>query len=127
MAEVPAGVASAAMVSDGNDIAPRKRTVGLWQKRKSPTLAPPAKKTRAGPARVEKGNRPGLLFLLGGDGLAAFDGHLLEDTSLHFGGEGGIGAEGLLRGLAALADQLAIEGNPRAFFLEHLVVDAEVD
>src|ERR1019366_694524 len=62
-----------------------------------------------------------------GDDGAADHGDLLEDGLGDFLGELGFFLERGLGGIAALADERALVGDPRALFLQHLVLEAEVE
>ena len=52
---------------------------------------------------------------------------LFEDGLFDFGGDFGVGVEVVLGGFAALADEVALVGDPGAFLFKDFVFDAEVE
>src|SRR5580704_10514380 len=68
-----------------------------------------------------------VLRLLAGENALGDEPGVLPDCGLYFGGDIGIGLEEELGVLAALADALAVEGEPGAGLLHHAGPHAQID
>src|SRR5262245_5374330 len=79
------------------------------------------------PGRSRLFRRVLVLALLAGEDSLGDEAGVLPDRGLYLGGDVGVGLEEAFGVLAALADALAVVGEPGARLFDHARLDAEID